>query len=289
MRPASSAAIRGHCIWPSLLERLQSPSLVRRIQPEMVPFARATARATLLPSTSFSAAHTQQPLTNEAANLLLPFWKLTSTQFLTLFAGRSRFADERGRQFFCALARAPRLSARARGSCFFAAHTSQHFAGRPDGCPRFAGARVRSRLSSQAGSPHRHRTLRLHPKPALSRQRHPGSWGWNCHVLMDLCVNPDCLLCSVLFHRDAPGSECASPAPRGIFRRVRARRPALYSAADRRETAWRFGRILLIGPVQEKSRMAGRRWLLIPSLGLACDLAPPRALMRQHLLYLDTQ
>src|SRR5258708_24351713 len=218
MRPASSAAIRGHCIWPSLLERLQSPSLVRRIQPEMVPFARATARATFLPSTSFSAAHTQQPLTNEAANLLLPFWKLTSTQFLTLFAGRSRFADERGRQFFCALARAPRLSARARGSCFFAAHTSQHFAGRPDGCHRFVGARVRSRLSSQARSPHRHRTLRLHPKPALSRQRHPGSWGRNCHALMDLCLNPDCLLRSVFFLRHPPDNKEASPLPTCLSR-----------------------------------------------------------------------
>ncbi len=108
-------------------------------------------------------------------------------------------------------------------------------------------------ISSQAGSPHRHRPLRLHQKSALSRQRYPGSWGRNCHAVVDLCTNPYCLLRSFLFHGDAQGREGASPAPRGILRRVCARRPAFYSTPDRRETACRLGRVFLSRPIQEKS------------------------------------
>src|SRR4029077_12900223 len=181
------------------------------------------------------------------------FSKLTSTRFSTPFDGRLWFADERGHQFLCALARAPRLSLSDRSSCFFAAYTSHHFAWRPCGCPRSVVARVRRRLSSQAGSPHRHRTLRLHTKPALPRQRHPGSWGRNCHALLDLCLDPDCLLRGFLFRRDATGSEGAATAPRCVLWRVRACRPAIYSARDAREAIGKFGRFFLFRPVQEKS------------------------------------
>ncbi len=62
-----------------------------------------------------------------------------------------------------------------------------------------------------------------------------------------------CLLRGFLFHRDAAGSEGAPAAPRCIFRRLRTRRPAFYSALDRREIIHRLGRVILSLPVQEES------------------------------------
>src|SRR5260370_34987774 len=134
MRSASWVEIPGRCIWPSLLERQPSPYLVRRTQPGTVPIAWATALPALLPSTSFFAVLMRRPPINAAAKLLHPFWKLMSTQFSTPFAGRLRFADERCREFFCALACTFRLSARDSGSLFFPAPTSLHVAGCPDWC-----------------------------------------------------------------------------------------------------------------------------------------------------------
>src|SRR5882762_3917184 len=173
----------------------------------MVPIEGATAVATLLPSTSFCVVRTRRPPTNELTKPLLPFWKSPSTTCSTRFAGSLRFADERGRQFFCALACTAGLSAHDSSSRFLQAHTWQHLVGRSGGSCRSVGTRVRSRLSSQAGSPHRHRPLRLHSKSALSRKRHPGSRSRNCHALVDLSLHPYFLLRDFLFHRDAEGND----------------------------------------------------------------------------------
>src|SRR6266850_43924 len=206
MRSASSVVIPGRCIWPWLLERLPSPSLVQQTRRETVPIERATPLATLLPLISFCAIRMPSPPTNEPTKLLLPFWKLASTQFSTPFVGKLRSADERGRQFFRSRACTAGLSGRDSSSLVFAAHTSQHLAWRSGRCHWPVGARACSRISSQAGSSHRYRSLRLHSKSALSRQRYAGSGGRNRHALMGVCFNPDCLFRSVLFHRDAAGS-----------------------------------------------------------------------------------
>src|SRR6202521_1755899 len=123
-RSASSVVIRDRCIWPSLSERLPLPSLVPRIRRETVPIACVTALSTLLPSTSCCAARLRKPPTDQAIKPLHPFWKLTSIPCSTPFAGRWRFAAERGRQFFRALARATWLPACGSSSLFFPAHTS---------------------------------------------------------------------------------------------------------------------------------------------------------------------
>src|SRR6266705_888434 len=186
MRSASSVEIRARCTWPSLLERLPSLSLARRIRRGMAPIAPATALAALLPSTLFCAVRTRWPPTNEAIKSHLPFSISMSIRFSTPFAAKLRSADECGRKFFRSLACTPRLSTCDSGSVFFPAHTSQHIAWRFGGSHWPLGARLCGRLPSQAGSPHRHRSLRIYPKSTLSWQRHPGSRGGNCSVLIEL-------------------------------------------------------------------------------------------------------
>src|SRR5260370_7123188 len=136
---------------------------------------------------------------------LLPFSRLMSTRFSTLFAAKSRFAGECGRKFFRSLACTPRLSTCDSGSVFFPAHTSQHIAWRFGGSHWPLGARLCSRLPSQAGSPHRHRSLRIYPKSTLSWQRHSGSRGGNCTPLVGLLLKPHFLLSLVLFPRSSAG------------------------------------------------------------------------------------
>src|SRR5258707_1151113 len=160
---------------------------------------------------------------------LLPFSKLMSTRFSTPFAAKSRFAGECGRKFFRSLACTPRLSTCDSGSVFFPAHTSQHIAWRFGGSHWPLGARLCGRLPSQAGSPHCHGSLCIYPKSTLSWQRHSGSRGGNCSALVDLRLNPDCLLRGVLFHRDAGGGGWGPPSAPGLLPRVRLRRPASYS------------------------------------------------------------
>jgi len=78
--------------------------------------------------------------------------------------------------FFCSLARTPRLSARDRGPCFLAPDASQHFAWRPGlvlqdcACARYAAGYLHKQEVLTVTGP-----LRVHEKSTLFGQRHPSS------------------------------------------------------------------------------------------------------------------
>src|SRR5882724_2701529 len=203
-------------------------------------------------------------------------------------AARSRPAHERHRRVLRALARPPWLSARNCRSVFCPPHAAQHFGWRAHGSDWLVAARLCRWISSQAGSPHGHRSLRLHAESTLSRQCHSYYRCRHRRALLDLRPHFAHVFCTVLLHRHATGGEGASSPSRGCLRRVRASCSAFHSASYPRQGAPSLRGFVLHCAVQKKPRMASRSRLPISSRRLASDLVSPHALTcLYHLLLPD--
>src|SRR5229473_3797941 len=274
---ASLVEIPVRCISPSLWERLQLHCLVPPIPRAMAPTVLSIPAPSLAPISFFAVRGQSLPI-SEASKPIHPCWNWKWKQSSKLCADRSRPAHERHHCVLRALARPPWLSARHCRSVFCPSYAAQHFGRRAGGRDWLVAARLCRWISSQAGSPHGHRSLRLHTESALSRQRHSYCRGRHRRTLLDFRRDFVRLFRTVLLHRHAAGGEGALSPSWGCLRAVRASCPTFHPSSDRRQSASSLCGFVYSRAVQEKPRMASRGRLPISSRRLASDLVSPHAL-----------
>ena len=140
-------------------------------------------------------------------------------------------------------------------------------------------SRLRRRLSSQAGSPHRHGSLRPHPQSSVPRQLSPHPRRSHRHAFLDRRRLAPALLRPGLHLRHAPRRKRTPHKTRPCLRLLRRLCAPLFSKPYSPTSARLIRRPFLLVPIQKKSRTPSRLGLPPPPSPANSHLAHPHRLV----------
>src|SRR5208283_712850 len=183
------------------------------------------------------------------------------------------------RRLFRALACSTRLSRRRHCAFPRASHVPFHSPRCRRWLRRPHRSRLRRRLSSQAGSPHRHGPLRPHAQSSVPRQLSPHPRRSHRHAFLDRIRLAPALLRPGLHLRHAPGRKRTPRKTRPRLRLLRRISPALFSKPHSPASARLPRRPFLLVPIQKKSRTPSRLRLSPPPSPPNNHLAHPHRLV----------